>query len=112
MGDSCLAGPAQTGYFDTIKSSGGSVFTIDATGSVSTSGQSPTAPLTYLFGTQGAKTLYAFAKDAAGNISTNTETHEVDMDSTTITLVNSTGTAVRASGSNAVYGAGSNAVRQ
>jgi hypothetical protein len=70
------------------------------------------APTTYPFGTQGAKTLYAFAKDAAGNISTNTETHEVDTDSTTITLVNATGTAVRASGTNAVYGSGSNAVRQ
>jgi hypothetical protein len=70
------------------------------------------SPLTYPFGTQGAKTLYAFAKDAAGNISTNTETHEVDTDGTTITLVNATGTAVRTAGTNAVYGSGSNAVRQ
>ena len=70
-----------------------------------------TAPATYPFGTQGAKTLYAFAKDAAGNISTNTATDEVDTDGVTITLV-SGATVTYAAGSNAVRGAGSNAVRQ
>jgi hypothetical protein len=70
-----------------------------------------TAPATYPFGTQGAKTLYAFAKDAAGNISTNTATDEVDTDGTTITLVTG-GTVTLTSGSNAVRGAGQNAVRQ
>ena len=69
------------------------------------------APTTYPFGTQGAKTLYAFAKDAAGNISTNTATNEVDTDGVTITLV-SGATVTYTSGSNAVRGAGSNAVRQ
>jgi hypothetical protein len=48
------------------------------------------APSTYTFSTQGAKTLYAFAKDAAGNISVMTSTHQIDMDSVTITLPNAT----------------------
>lgn len=68
-----------------------------------------TAPATFPFGTAGAKTLYAFARDAAGNISTNTTTDEVDTDGVTITIAS--GAAVRSSGSNAVYGAGNNAVR-
>jgi hypothetical protein len=38
--------------------------------SASAAGWSPSAPASYAFSTAGAKTLYAWAKDAAGNIST------------------------------------------
>jgi hypothetical protein len=89
-----------------------SLYCIQPTNSSTGCSWTASAPTTYPFGTSGAKTLYAFAKDAAGNISTNTATHEVDTDGTTITLVNATGTAVRTAGTNAVYGSGSNAVRQ
>ncbi len=40
-----------------------------ATPSASAAGWSATAPASYTFSTAGAKTLYAWAKDAAGNIS-------------------------------------------
>ena len=38
--------------------------------SASAAGWSPSAPVSYTFSTAGAKTLYAWAEDAAGNIST------------------------------------------
>jgi hypothetical protein len=46
----------------------------------SDAGWQGTAPTNYVFSTQGIKTLYAWAKDAAGNVSTNLS------DSVTITL--------------------------
>ncbi|HVN24434.1 MAG TPA: C1 family peptidase [Syntrophorhabdales bacterium] len=52
---------AVTGYLLTETSS---------TPSASASGWSATAPATYTFSSAGSKTLYAWAKDAAGNVST------------------------------------------
>jgi hypothetical protein len=49
-------------------------------------GWSATVLTSYTFATPGAKNLYAWAKDAAGNVSTNAASHEVDTDATTITL--------------------------
>jgi len=49
-----------TGYMATESS---------ATPSASAAGWSATAPASYTFSTAGAKTLYAWAKDAAGNVS-------------------------------------------
>lgn len=48
-------------------------------------GWTTTAPATFTFASYGAVTLYGFCKDAAGNVSTLTSTHEVDTDTTTLT---------------------------
>ena len=66
---------AVTGYLVTEASS---------TPSVSDSGWTTSAPTTYTFSTQGDKTLYAWAKDAAGNISASVSA------TTTITLPDTT----------------------
>ncbi len=58
--------------------------------SAGTSGWSATAPTSYTFASEGAKTLYAWAKDAAGNMSASRS------DSVTITLPDTTKPTVTA----------------
>ncbi|MDZ4286091.1 MAG: MBG domain-containing protein [Candidatus Sungbacteria bacterium] len=72
---------AVTGYLVTESSS---------TPLVSNSGWTTSAPTPYTFSTQGDKTLYAWAKDAAGNISTSLSA------TTTITLPDTTAPTVTA----------------
>jgi hypothetical protein len=53
----------------------GYLVTEAATASASDSGWSTTIPASFTFGTEGSKTLYAFAKDGAGNISAPAPAH-------------------------------------
>ena len=72
---------AVTGYLLTESSS---------TPSASSGSWTSSVPTSYSFGTSGSKTLYAWAKDAAGNVSTSLN------DSVTITLPDSTAPTVTA----------------